>query len=151
MLPLRFSRQNKDRPRRPAKSPKEIRRRRHYDALNKDKNRIPAIERLFYAFITGLLFSLAGVILDLFITLIRSMLNSGDGSVFWLFAPLLLVLGALIGGFSGRLAGADSMDMIGAKPNNHLDEVSIKYDIMRGIGIGILLFGVIWLLLLVLS
>lgn len=151
MLIPRYLRQRKDRPRLPARSPKDIRRRRHYDAMINDKTRIPVFERLLYAVITGVLFCLMGIVLDLLITLIRSLFNNGDGSVFWLFAPLLLVLGALIGGFSGGLAGANSMDMIGAQPNLKLDEVSIKYDIFRGIGIGILLFGLIWLLLLTLT
>lgn len=152
MLSPRSSyRKQNDRPRRPAKTPEQIRRRRKFDAIYAEKSRIPLHERILYAFITSLLFGLAGVLIDLLITLARSIIGSGDGSVFWLFTPLLLVIGALIGAFSSSHAGADGMTMVGASLDPHLDEISIKYEILRGLGIGIFLFALIWLLLLILA
>lgn len=131
----------------PARSIKEIKRRRLGDAYQS-----PA-ERLVYALLNALLYGFVGLLIDLAIVVICSLLNIGSGEVFWLFTPFLLVLGSIIGFVVGKNAGADSMDALpieGGSHLNHSDDSSVSHDIFRGLIIGIIIFAIIWLVMMML-
>ena len=136
------------RPRRPARSVREIRRRQRLEAEGEHYHSLG--DRLFYAVLTGLMYGAVGVVLDWIIALVRAMLDVGNGDVFWLFAPFLLVLGALIGFFDGKFASSDSMEAFTAEPDPKYDDLSIRHDIFRGLGIGIFLFALMWLVMMIL-
>lgn len=131
--------------RRPARSIREIRRRRqgeNYQSLS---------DRLFYGFLNALMLGFIGMLIDLGVTLIRSLLDMGDGSVLWLFAPILLVIGFLIGLFAGKKAGEDSMEMASITDDGFYESSTISSDVFRGLGFGILLFAIIWIIMMVMG
>ena len=74
------------------------------------------------------MYGAVGVVLDWIIALVRAMLDVGNGDVFWLFAPFLLVLGALIGFFDGKFASSDSMEAFTAEPDPKYDDLSIRHE-----------------------
>lgn len=129
------------RPRRPARSIREIRQRQRGDAYQSP------LDRLFYALLSGLMYGVGGLIIDFTIVIVRSLLNVGNGEVFWLFTPFMLILGIIIGFMAGKNAGAISMDALPAGRENHLnhiDDNSIIHDVFRGLGFGIAIFAVLW-------
>lgn len=133
------------RPRRPARSIREIRQRQLGDAYQSP------LDRLFYAMLNGLLYAIGGVLIDFTTVIVRSLLNAGNGEVFWLFTPFMLVLGTVIGFVVGKNAGAISMDALPASNDNHLtyiDDHSVSHDVFRGLGIGIIVFAILWLVML---
>ena len=130
----------------PARSIKEIRHRRLGDSYHSP------MERLVYALLSALLYGFVGLLLDLAIVLVRSLFGIGSGEMFWLFAPFLLLLGLIIGFISGKNSGAYSMDALPTSNTSHLDHVddaSISHDIFRGLGIGIFIFAIMWLIMMV--
>jgi len=136
------------RPRRPARSIKEIRRRQRGEDYQSP------MARLLYALLTALLYGAGGLFIDLAIVVIRSLFNLGTGDIFWLFTPILLVLGAIIGFFVGKNAGAESVNALHnqqAGNNAYLNDYSIRHDIFRGLMIGIAIFAVIWLVMMLMT
>ncbi|WP_201586385.1 hypothetical protein [Psychrobacter sp. HII-4] len=136
------------RPRRPARSIKEIRRRQRGEDYQSP------MALIFYALLTALLYGAGGLFIDLAIVVIRSLFNLGTGDIFWLFTPILLVLGAIIGFFVGKNAGAESVNALHnpqASNNAYLDDYSIRHDIFRGLMIGIAIFAVIWLVMMLMT
>lgn len=130
----------------PARSIKEIRRRQLGDTYQSP------LDRIVYALLNGLLYGFVGLLIDFAIVVIRSLLGVGSGEVFWLFTPFLLLLGIIIGFIAGKNAGADSMDALpiaNSSHLNHIDDASISHDIFRGLGIGIFIFAIIWLVMMV--
>ncbi len=130
----------------PARSIKEIRRRQLGDTYQSP------LERIVYALLNGLLYGFVGLFIDLSIVVIRSLFNVGSGEVFWLFTPFMLLLGIIIGFITGKNAGADGMDALPIEMSshlNHIDDYSIRHDIFRGLGTGIFIFAIIWLIMMV--
>ena len=130
--------------RRPARSIKEIRRRQLGEAY------LSPLDRLVYALLSGLMYGFVGLVIDITIVIIRSILDIGHGEMLWLFAPFLLLLGALIGLIFGKNVGADSVNALNSDPMEHpyIDAYTVRHDIFRGIVIGVILFGLIWLTML---
>ena len=78
----------------------------------------------------------------------------GNGEIFWLFTPFMLILGALTGFIVGKSAGAESVNALNIDDtgNNHyLSDHSIRHDIFRGLIIGIIIFAVIWLIMMLMA
>ena len=138
-----------NRPRRPARSIKEIRRRQ----LGNDYQ--SPMERLVYALLNGLMYGFGGLLIDLAIVVIRSLAGMGNGEIFWLFTPFMLVLGALIGFIVGKSAGAESVNALhndkDGNNNAYLNDYSIRHDVFRGIIIGIIIFATIWLIMMLMT
>lgn len=132
--------------RRPARSIKEIRQRQLGEAYQSP------FERIVYAFLTGLLYGFGGLLIDISIVVIRSIAGFGNGDIFWLFTPFLLILGMLIGLIVGKHAGAESVNALYVdetnKRNAYLDDYSIRHDFFRGLIIGIVIFALIWLVMM---
>ena len=127
------------------RSVREIRQRRSGNRYQSPLNRI------VYALLSSLMYGFIGLVIDLAIVIIRSLANVGNGEVFWLFAPFMLVLGAIIGFITGKNAGANSMEALPIKQGNHLahnDDYSVRHDVFRGLGIGIVIFPIIWLIMM---
>lgn len=134
-----------NRPRRPARSIREIRRR------QLGKSYQSPLDRILYALLNALLYGFGGLLIDLAIVVIRSIAGMGNGDIFWLFTPFMLVLGALIGFIVGKSAGAESVDALNIDKtgnNNYLSDHSIRHDIFRGLIIGIIIFAIIWLIMM---
>ena len=137
-----------NRPRRPARSIREIRRR------QLGKSYLSPLERLLYALLNGLMYGFGGLLIDLAIVVIRSIAGMGNGEIFWLFTPFMLILGALTGFIVGKSAGAESVNALNIDDtgNNHyLSDHSIRHDIFRGLIIGIIIFAVIWLIMMLMA
>ena len=137
-----------NRPRRPARSIREIRRR------QLGKSYQSPFDRLLYALLNTLLYGFGGLLIDLAIVVIRSIAGIGNGEIFWLFTPFMLVLGALTGFIVGKSAGAESVNALNIDDtgNNHyLNDHSIRHDIFRGLIIGIIIFAVIWLIMMLMA
>ena len=137
-----------NRPRRPARSIREIRRR------QLGKSYQSPFERLLYALLTALLYGFGGLLIDLAIVVIRSIAGMGNGEIFWLFTPFMLVLGALTGFIVGKSAGAESVNALNIDDTNnnyYLNDHSIRHDIFRGLIIGIIIFAVIWLIMMLMA
>lgn len=137
-----------NRPRPPARSIREIRRR------QLGKSYQSPLERLLYALLNALLYGFGGLLIDLAIVVIRSIAGMGNGEIFWLFTPFMLIWGALTGFIVGKSAGAESVNALNIDDtgNNHyLSDHSIRHDIFRGLIIGIIIFAVIWLIMMLLA
>lgn len=137
-----------NRPRRPARSIREIRRR------QLGKSYQSPFDRLLYALLNALLYGFGGLLIDLAIVVIRSIAGMGNGEIFWLFTPFMLVLGALMGFIVGKSAGAESVNALNIDDtgNNHyLSDHSIRHDIFRGLIIGIIIFAIIWLIMMLMA
>lgn len=138
-----------NRPRRPARSIKEIRQRRLGDDYQSP------LDRVIYALLNGLMLGFGGLLIDIAIVVIRSMLGSGNGEIFWLFTPFMLVLGALMGFIVGKSAGAESINALSTdetgQQNAYLNDYSIRHDIFRGLVIGIVIFAIIWLVMMLMA
>ena len=137
-----------NRPRRPARSIREIRRR------QLGKSYQSPFDRLLYALLNALLYGFGGLLIDLAIVVIRSIAGMGNGEIFWLFTPFMLVLGALTGFIVGKSAGAESVNALNiddTSNNYYLNDHSIRHDIFRGLIIGIIIFAVIWLIMMLMA
>ncbi|MHA1177932.1 hypothetical protein [Psychrobacter faecalis] len=137
-----------NRPRRPARSIREIRR------WQLGKSYQSPFDRLLYALLNALLYGFGGLLIDLAIVVIRSIAGIGNGEIFWLFTPFMLILGALTGFIVGKSAGAESVNALNIDDtgNNHyLNDHSIRHDIFRGLIIGIIIFAVIWLIMMLMA
>ena len=137
-----------NRPRRPARSIREIRRR------QLGKSYQSPFDRLLYALLNALLYGFGGLLIDLAIVVIRSIAGMGNGEIFWLFTPFMLILGALMGFIVGKSAGAESVNALNIDDtgNNHyLSDHSIRHDIFRGLIIGIIIFAIIWLIMMLMA
>lgn len=135
-----------NRPRRPARSIKEIRQRQSGNSNSS------FLDRMMYALLNGLMYGVGGLLIDLAIVVIRSIFGLGNGEIFWLFTPFMLLLGALMGFIVGKSAGAESVNAlnIDATGNNnaYLNDYSVRHDIFRGLIIGIIVFAIIWLIMM---
>ena len=137
-----------NRPRRPARSIREIRQR------QLGKSYQSPIDRLLYALLNGLIYGVGGLLIDLAIVVIRSIAGIGSGEIFWLFTPFMLILGALMGFIVGKNAGAESVNALNIDEtgdNAYLSDYSIRHDIFRGLIIGIIIFAVIWLIMMLMA
>lgn len=135
-----------DKPRRPARSIKEIRRRQRGEDYQS------VTERLVYALLNGLLYGFGGLIIDLAVVIIRSVLGIGSGNIFWLFTPALCLLGIIIGFVVGKSSGADSVGALYTSDTApYIDDYSIRHDVFRGVIFGIIIFAVIWLVMMIIA
>ncbi len=137
------------RPRRPARSIREIRQRQLGNSYQS------TLDRTIYALLNGLMYGFGGLLIDMAIVVIRSIFGSGNGDIFWLFTPFMLILGALIGFIVGKSAGAESVNALSiddATNNNaYLNDYSVRHDIFRGLVIGIIIFAIIWLVMMLMA
>ena len=138
-----------NRPRRPARSIKEIRQRQSgtsHQSLS---------ERLTHALLNGLMYGFGGLLIDLAIVVIRSVLGMGNGEIFWLFTPFMLILGAIMGLIVGKSAGAESVNALhideSSSNNAYLNDYSVRHDVFRGLVIGIIIFAIIWLVMMLMT
>ena len=135
--------------RRPARSIKEIRQR------QLGKSYQSPLDRILYAFLNGLMYGAGGLLIDLAIVVIRSIAGIGNGDVFWLFTPFMLVVGAIMGFIVGKNAGAESINALNINEttnhNAYLNDYSIRHDIFRGLIIGIIIFAIIWLVMMLMA
>nr|WP_313973528.1 hypothetical protein [uncultured Psychrobacter sp.] len=137
-----------NRPRRPARSIREIRRR------QLGKSYQSPLERLLYALLNGLMYGFGGLLIDLAIVIIRSIAGMGNGEIFWLFTPFMLILGALMGFIVGKSAGAESVNALNIDEtgnNRYLSDHSVRHDVFRGLVIGIIIFAIIWLIMMLMA
>ena len=109
---------------------------------------ISLVERLFYGLLTGVIFCLTGVLLDVLIHLIYSNPHHPQSQIFWIFTPLLLVAGAFAGAFVANLSAIALFYKIGQQ-NTLSKDFSIRHDVFRVLGIGLILLVLIYLLLVV--
>lgn len=138
-----------NRPRRPARSIREIRQRQSGNSNSS------FLDRMMYALLNGLMYGVGGLLIDLAIVVIRSIFGLGNGEIFWLFTPFMLLFGALMGFIVGKSAGAESVNAlnIDATGNNnaYLNDYSVRHDIFRGLIIGIIIFAIIWLIMMLMA
>lgn len=135
--------------RRPARSIREIRQ------LQLGKSYQSPFDRILYALLNGVMYGVGGLLIDLAIVVIRSIAGIGNGDVFWLFTPFMLVVGAIMGFIVGKNAGAESVNALNinetANHNAYLNDYSIRHDIFRGLIIGIIIFAIIWLVMMLMA
>lgn len=135
--------------RRPARSIKEIRQR------QLGKSYQSPFDRILYALLNGVMYGVGGLLIDLAIVVIRSIAGIGNGDIFWLFTPFMLVVGAIMGFIVGKNAGAESVNALNinetANHNAYLNDYSIRHDIFRGLIIGIIIFAIIWLVMMLMT
>ena len=135
--------------RRPARSIREIRQR------QLGKSYQSPFDRILYALLNGVMYGIGGLLIDLAIVVIRSIAGIGNGDVFWLFTPFMLVVGAIMGFIVGKNAGAESINALNinetANHNAYLNDYSIRHDIFRGLIIGIIIFAIIWLVMMLMT
>ena len=135
--------------RRPARSIKEIRQRQLGESYQSP------FDRILYALLNGVMYGVGGLLIDLAIVVIRSIAGIGNGDVFWLFTPFMLVVGAIMGFIVGKNAGAESINALNinetANHNAYLNDYSIRHDIFRGLIIGIIIFAIIWLVMMLMT
>ncbi|WP_201614132.1 hypothetical protein [Psychrobacter sp. JCM 18902] len=128
--------------RRPARSIKEIRQRQLGESYQSP------FDRILYALLNGVMYGVGGLLIDLAIVVIRSIAGIGNGDVFWLFTPFMLVVGAIMGFIVGKNAGAESVNALNINEttnhNAYLNDYSIRHDIFRGLIIGIIIFAIIF-------
>ena len=133
----------------PARSIKEIRQR------QLGKSYQSPFDRILYALLNGVMYGVGGLLIDLAIVVIRSIAGIGNGDVFWLFTPFMLVVGAIMGFIVGKNAGAESVNALNinetANHNAYLNDYSIRHDIFRGLIIGIIIFAIIWLVMMLMA
>ncbi|MGP5209422.1 hypothetical protein ACTXJ5_01385 [Psychrobacter alimentarius] len=136
-------------PRRPARSIREIRQRQSgtsHQSLS---------ERLTHALLNSLMYGFGGLLIDLGIVVIRSVFGIGNGQIFWLFTPFMLILGAIMGFIVGKSAGAESVNALSidetTNDNAYLNDYSVRHDIFRGLIIGIIIFAIIWLVMMLMT
>lgn len=137
-----------NRPRRPTRSIREIRRR------QLGKSHQSPFDRLLYALLNALLYGVGGLLIDLAIIVIRSIAGMGNGEIFWLFTPFMLILGALMGFIVGKSAGAESVNALNIDDtgnNRYLSDHSVRHDVFRGLVIGIIIFAIIWLIMMLMA
>lgn len=137
-----------NRPRRPARSIREIRQR-QLDNSNQSFS-----DRLLYALLNGLMYGAGGLLIDLAIVVIRSIFGLGNGEIFWLFTPFMLVIGAVMGFIVGKSAGAESVNALNIDEtgnNAYLDDYSTRHSVFRGLMIGIIIFAIIWLIMMLMA
>lgn len=141
-----FSRSRLNKPHRPARSIKEIKQRQLGDAYQSP------LDRILYALLNGLMYGFGGLLIDLAIVVIRSVAGLGNGDIFWLFTPIMAILGVLLGLIVGKNAGAESVNALNIdqtnSPNAYRNDYSIRHDIFRGLIIGIIIFAIIWLVMM---
>lgn len=133
-------------PKRPARSIKEIQRRRL------SRHNLPWYDRLLYALLNGFFLALVGMMTDIGFTVIRSFFST-DGQIYWFFAPVMAAIGAMLGAFFGKHSGAKTTQMFPSSHDIDIDDIGaspLGSDVIRGIGIGLLAFAIIWLLVLLL-
>ena len=144
-----FNRSRINKIHRPARSIKEIRQRQLGDAYQSP------LDRTIYALLNGLMYGFGGLLIDLVVAVVRSIADIGNGGIFWLFAPFMLVLGVLIGFIVGKDAGAESVNALHinetANHNAYLKDASIRHDIFRGLIVGIAIFAIIWLIMMLMA
>ncbi len=138
-----------NKPRRRARTIKEIRRRQLGDSYQS------FTARLVYAFLNALLYGFGGLLIDLAVVVIRSILGIGSGDIFWLFTPTLVVLGAIIGFVIGKSSGADSVNALNSYETAHStpysDDNLVRHDVFRGVIYGIVIFAIIWLIMMLIT
>ncbi|HCN16941.1 hypothetical protein ACQKEI_09330 [Psychrobacter namhaensis] len=138
-----------NKPRRPARSIREIRQRQLGNRYQSP------LDRMLYALLNGVMYGFGGLLIDLAIVVIRSIVGIGNGEIFWLFTPFMLLLGALMGFSVGKSAGAESINALNidetANNNNYLNNYSVRHDIFRGLIIGIIIFAIIWLVMMLMT
>lgn len=138
-----------NKPRRPARSIREIRQRQLGNRYQSP------LDRMLYALLNGVMYGFGGLLIDLAIVVIRSIVGIGNGEIFWLFTPFMLLLGALMGFIVGKSAGAESINALNidetANNNNYLNNYSVRHDIFRGLIIGIIIFAIIWLAIMLMT
>lgn len=138
-----------NKPRRPARSIREIRQRQLGNRYQSP------LDRMLYALLNGVMYGFGGLLIDLAIVVIRSIVGIGNGEIFWLFTPFMLLLGALMGFIVGKSAGAESINALNidetANNNNYLNNYSVRHDIFRGLIIGIIIFAIIWLAMMLMT
>lgn len=138
-----------NRPRRLARSIRETKQR---QSGNSDQS---FSERLIHALLNGLMYGFGGLLIDLGIVVIRSVFGIGNGDIFWLFAPFMLILGALMGFIVGKSAGAESVNALNidetTNNNAYLNDYSVRHDVFRGLMIGIVIFAIIWLVMMLMT
>jgi len=138
-----------NKPRRPARSIREIRQRQLGNRYQSP------LDRMLYALLNGVMYGFGGLLIDLAIVVIRSIVGIGNGEIFWLFTPFMLLLGALMGFIVGKSAGAESINALNidetANNNNYLNNYSVRHDIFRGLIIGIIIFAIIWLVMMLMT
>lgn len=136
-------------PRRPARSIREIRQRQLGNRYQSP------LDRMLYALLNGVMYGFGGLLIDLAIVVIRSIVGIGNGEIFWLFTPFMLLLGALMGFIVGKSAGAESINALNidetANNNDYLNHYSVRHDIFRGLIIGIIIFAIIWLVMMLMT
>lgn len=138
-----------NKPRRPARSIREIRQRQLGNRYQSP------LDRVLYALLNGVMYGFGGLLIDLAIVVIRSIVGIGNGDIFWLFTPFMLLLGALMGFIVGKSAGAESINALNidetANNNDYLNHYSVRHDIFRGLIIGIIIFAIIWLVMMLMT
>lgn len=138
-----------NKPRRPARSIREIRQRQLGNRYQSP------LDRMLYALLNGVMYGFGGLLIDLAIVVIRSIVGIGNGEIFWLFTPFMLLLGALMGFIVGKSAGAESINALNidetANNNDYLNNYSVRHDIFRGLIIGIIIFAIIWLVMMLMT
>ncbi len=104
-------------------------------------------DRLFFGVLMAFVFAMIGFILDGLITVMRSVAGHGDGSLVWMFAPILAVIGLFLGVLSGRNAGVNAIEFIdiGHSANTRIDDPSVVHDVLRGVSIAVAIFAVGWI------
>lgn len=128
-------------PKRLARSVKEIRRRQLGDEYQS------IFDRCFYMVLSGLLFGVLGLLLDGVISVVCAIFSLSNGDMIWLFTPLLIIFGAITGLYFGKRSGAMAMEMFFIRPKRQ-DDDTITPEIFRGVGIAILIFAFILLFMM---
>lgn len=102
-------------------------------------------QRLFFGFIAGLIGMLIGGFFDGLITLMRSLMNIGDGQLLWLFSPLLAILGLILGLVFASRSGEVFVNMFNLFSRQRVQgDIGIASDIMRGIGLATVICVICW-------
>lgn len=106
---------------------------------------VSIFDRLLYALMTGLGLGFVGLLIDLLVTILRSIMGMGNGNMIWLFTPVMALMGMVFGFISGREAGSDGMQLINFSGKEASNNASLSGEFYRGVGVAIFIASLAWI------
>lgn len=123
-------------------------RRQQWQSKQQEKNSV--INRLFFAVICAVMLGLVGGLIDIVLIVIRS-LTTAISTAQWLFAPILAVIGLLLGLFAHSHAGGYAMQLMNVFASDDTNINSGNSGFLRAVGVGIVLSFLGYIIMMVLA
>lgn len=108
-------------------------------------------DRLLQAFMVTLIYAAIGFLVDGIIYVVKAMVSVAPVQIFWLFLPLLVGIGLILGWLIGGRALDALLIPFQTRNNPNFDEASFGYGIMKALGLGLILAVLGWLILMMVT